>query len=356
MRAARRLAALPRRTYLILSASLIQKACCILANQVAPRHRQQHTTAHPLAYDWLDVFTDTPCGGNPLAVVYGAEGLPDAALQKIAREFNLSETTFVLPPADPAHTARVRIFTSTAELPFAGHPNVGTACALRLRGSVFGRPLDDLLLFEEVSGVVRVALLPGGAAQLAAPMPFVLSAPGAGVPVGHAGECLGLGPRQLKSSEGRVASLGGSAYTLVEVADRSALQQCAPDFGAIGRTPPGKVLAWTRAAGAGGEGGGGASDADLFSRMFTARGSEDAATGAANCCLLAMLAVEQHGGGAGRGAGRLARRIVQGVEMGRPSLLLGECEYDVEGVPTAVRIAGASVLLMSGSLRGELFL
>ena len=88
-----------------------------------------------LRYETLDVFTNVPCGGNPLAVVYGAEGLSDASLQKIAREFNYSETTFVLPPEDASATARVRIFTPTSELPFAGHPTIGTACALGWRGA-----------------------------------------------------------------------------------------------------------------------------------------------------------------------------------------------------------------------------
>ena len=73
----------------------------------------------------VDVFTDRPFGGNPLAVILDARGLSDQQMQAIAREFNYSEQTFVLPPEDPAHTARVRIFTPVAELPFAGHPNVG---------------------------------------------------------------------------------------------------------------------------------------------------------------------------------------------------------------------------------------
>ena len=84
------------------------------------------------AYEFVtvDVFTDQLFGGNPLAVFPDARGLSDARMQALAREFNLSETTFVLPPADPANTARVRIFTPLRELPFAGHPNVGTGFVL----------------------------------------------------------------------------------------------------------------------------------------------------------------------------------------------------------------------------------
>jgi trans-2,3-dihydro-3-hydroxyanthranilate isomerase len=98
----------------------------------------------------LDVFTDRRFGGNPLAVFPEADGISDAEMQALAAEFNLSETTFVLPPADPANTARVRIFNRTAEMPFAGHPNVGTGFVLAgMRGG-------DLLRFEEIAGLVEV--------------------------------------------------------------------------------------------------------------------------------------------------------------------------------------------------------
>ena len=96
----------------------------------------------------LDVFTRDRFGGNPLAVVLDAEGLDGKTMQTIASEFNLSETTFVLPPEDETHTARVRIFTPRSELPFAGHPNVGTAFAVARQGQLFGRPLGDHLVFE----------------------------------------------------------------------------------------------------------------------------------------------------------------------------------------------------------------
>src|ERR1051326_1372320 len=121
----------------------------------------------------VDVFTDRLFGGNPLAVVLNGEGLSAAQMQAIAAEFNLSETTFVLPSNDPAHTAEVRIFTPKAELPFAGHPNVGTAFALARRGSAFGRAIGDPLLFEEKAGLVPLELLKDGisvvGARLTAP-------------------------------------------------------------------------------------------------------------------------------------------------------------------------------------------
>src|SRR5215469_2986397 len=97
----------------------------------------------------VDVFTDRRFGGNPLAVVLDGKGLTSAQMQSIAAEFNLSETTFVLPPHDNSHTAEVRIFTPKAELPFAGHPNIGTAFVLGRQGSTYGRPMREPLVFEE---------------------------------------------------------------------------------------------------------------------------------------------------------------------------------------------------------------
>lgn len=95
----------------------------------------------------VDVFTATPFGGNPLAVVLDAEGLSAARMQAVAREFNHVETAFVLRPGDPARTARVRIFTPDRELPFAGHPNVGTAYVLARQGGAFGRAVGDGVVF-----------------------------------------------------------------------------------------------------------------------------------------------------------------------------------------------------------------
>src|SRR6187402_1163542 len=102
----------------------------------------------------VDVFTDRRFGGNPLAVFPDARGISDADMQALAAEFNLSETTFVLPPADPANTARVRIFSRKREMPFAGHPNVGTGWVLAKQG----RAKAGRLRFEEIAGLVDVAV------------------------------------------------------------------------------------------------------------------------------------------------------------------------------------------------------
>src|SRR5664279_4074902 len=106
-------------------------------------------------YITVDVFTDRAFGGNPLAVVLDAGGLSTAQMQAIAIEFNYSETTFVLPPRDGANDAQVRIFTVTGEIPFAGHPNVGTAFVL---ASLIAKP-PARLKFEEGAGLVPVEIL-----------------------------------------------------------------------------------------------------------------------------------------------------------------------------------------------------
>src|SRR5216684_3305268 len=112
----------------------------------------------------VDVFTDRKFGGNPLAVLPDAEGLSSEQMQAIAAEFNYAETTFVLPPKDPKHTAEVRIFTPKAEMPFAGHPNVGTAFVLARAGESHGRAISgDRLVFEEKAGLVPLDIKIGRA-------------------------------------------------------------------------------------------------------------------------------------------------------------------------------------------------
>lgn len=110
-------------------------------------------------YVTVDVFTATPFTGNPLAVITDARWIDAEGMQRIAVEFNYSEVTFVLPPENPDNTARVRIFTPTCEVPFAGHPNVGTAFVLGRESHLFDRPVGDIMRFEEGAGLVEVSLL-----------------------------------------------------------------------------------------------------------------------------------------------------------------------------------------------------
>ena len=282
-----------------------------------------------LAYETTDVFTSVAFGGNPLAVVWGGEALPDSTMQQIAAEFCYSEvcadrhaarhslmisaililarrnptlqTTFVLPPSNADHTARVRIFTPVAELPFAGHPNVGTAFVMARRGTAFGRPVGTEMAFEEQAGVVRVSCLEGAhstqsnwpagvvGAVLAAPQPFAVQGT---VPPAEAAACLGLGTEDVVG-EPVIGSTGG-AYVLAELASPDALQRCRATPAAFGASAAmakvGKVLGYLRPL-ATGDGG----DLRLRCRMFTARGTEDPATGAANCALLGLLASRRAG-------------------------------------------------------------
>lgn len=307
-----------------------------------------------LTYETTDVFTNVAFGGNPLAVVFGAEGLPDSTMQKIAAEFCYSETTFVLPPVDPTHTARVRIFTPVAELPFAGHPNVGTAFVLARRGEAFGRPVGTELSFEEESGLVEVSCLEGPhstvanwpegvvGAVLSAPQPFAAHGR---VSAAEAAACLGLGAEDIVG-EPVIGSTGGP-YVLAELASAEALERCrvapAAFAASAAMAKVGKVLGYLPPPGAEG-GGGGSDELQLRCRMFTARGTEDPATGAANCALLGMLASRR------AGQGTLRAAIAQGVEMGRPSALMGEADY-AGGAVTAVRIGGKCVPMMRGELR-----
>ena len=318
-------------------------------------------SSHAIGYETVDVFTTVPFGGNPLAVCFGGDALSTAAMQRIAAEFNYSETTFVLPPADPAqNTAAVRIFTPATELLFAGHPNVGTAFVLARRGAAFGKDISGLdeVRFEEGAGLVRVALLrdADGAcvgATLTAPQPF--SQEDEAIPRGEVAACVGLEAADLRG-DGVVASTGGP-YVLVELASSEALTRCRSVPSAFAEssrmTAVGKVLCYLPlpdvndgAAAAGGGGGGGGGAVNLRCRMFTIRGTEDPATGAANTALLGLLGSRERGGS----AGRLRRTIAQGVEMGRPSRLVAECDHLGDGRVGAVRVGGRCVLMMRGEL------
>src|SRR3984893_6390531 len=134
-----------------------------------------------LQFQTVDVFTADQFSGNPLAVVLNAEGLSTQQMQSIAAEFNLAETTFVLPPKDSAHTAEVRIFTPRGEMPFAGHPNIGTAFVLGRAGASHGGTIaGDRVIFEEKAGLVPITLLKDGetilGARLAAPQALSVGA------------------------------------------------------------------------------------------------------------------------------------------------------------------------------------
>lgn len=268
------------------------------------------------SYLTLDVFTDEAYGGNPLAVIPDAGEVPEAAMQVIAREFNYSETTFVLPAEDPAHTARVRIFTPTMEVPFAGHPVIGTAVALAAAGH------GPDMVFELGIGPVAVHAAKGAARFTTSAALTRVSEPSRK----DAAACIGLSPGQIASDPVQ-ASLG-LPFCLVELTDRAALSACLPVTDAF-RAAAGKypsdldfaVYAWVR------EGD------EIHARMFAPLDNipEDPATGSAAATLSAFL-----------GGGRYV--ILQGIDMGRPSRI------NTEVAGGSVTVAGAARQIMAGRI------
>lgn len=287
----------------------------------------------------LDVFTDRRFVGNPLAVVLEAEGLDSATMQTIAREFNHPETVFVLPAADPAHRAKLRIFTPAAELPFAGHPTVGTAVLIgRLDG---GTPRE--LVVEEGIGPVRCAVeqvtADGGRARFDLPR---LPAQVDGAPrAAEAAAALGLEADDI-GIEGFTPARwsAGMAFSMIPVAGLAAIARCRPDparfeqvFGVDG---PGKAYVFCRETADSGH--------DFHVRMFAPGMGipEDPATGSAAAAFAGMIA-----GGLGDGVHRA--RIEQGYEMGRPSLI--ELALTIrDGRLAAAAIGGGAVIATEGTI------
>lgn len=266
----------------------------------------------------VDVFTQTRFGGNQLAVFPDARDLTSADMQSLAAEFNLSETTFVLPPEDPRHTARVRIFNRTAEMPFAGHPNVGTGFVLAKMGIGRDRGDGNRLVFEEIAGLVDVRIARDGAgevtgATIAAPQPLSL---GAELPADVVAACASIAPADVRVSAHRpVLATVGHAFFIAEVAP-DALTRAVPDIAAFRRASEARpelagrlsLHLYAHDGAAGGN--------RLRARMFAPLSGtvEDPATGSANTPLAALLLQLS-------GAERRSYEIVQGVEMGRPSEL-----------------------------------
>jgi trans-2,3-dihydro-3-hydroxyanthranilate isomerase len=301
------------------------------------RARNSRENKHMKTYNFVtvDVFTDRRFGGNPLAVFPDARGLSDAQMQALAAEFNLSETTFVLPPADPTHTARVRIFNRTAEMPFAGHPNVGTGCVL----ATMGRDKGGVLLFEEIAGLVEVRIERDGAgavtgATIAAPQPLSL---GQTLPAEVIAPCAGLSPADIvTTAHAPVAASVGNPFVIAEVTG-AALTRAAPVVDAFRRAAAqfpklnGRLSLYLYVR----------DGAKLRARMFAplAGTFEDPATGSAATPLAALLLSL---GDAADGSWD----IVQGVEMGRPSLLRVTARRGPDGIRATV--GGGCVPVLRG--------
>ena len=283
-------------------------------------------------FETVDVFTTVRFGGNPLAVVTDGRGLDTAAMQRIAREFNLSETTFVLPPRDPANTGHIRIFTPMTELPFAGHPNVGTALVLAwARGD---RPAA--MAFEEAAGLVRIGFDWSGdapRATLDAPQPLSL---GETIPPAVIAACAGLDEADvLTGLHAPVIAGVGTPFVLAEVkpealarafGDTTAMRDAAKRFPVRAGFP----LHLHASHGVG-----------RRTRMFSPLSGipEDPATGSANVALAALLLslTDQP---------EMSIELEQGVEMGRPSLLYAGARRAPDGV--RAWIGGSAVPVSRG--------
>ena len=297
------------------------------------------------AYEVVDVFTDTIYEGNPLAVVLDAEGLSDAEMQRIAVEFNYSETTFVMSPREPANSARVRIFTPSREVPFAGHPNIGTAFVLaRLRASR-GEEVPDSLTFEEQAGLVRMQLIVSGGSVAGAEFrsPETLSRRGQAAPAAVAAALSLAGTDIRVDAHGPEVVSVGLPFLVVELASTEALRRARPERQAFDEVLPldgaTAVYCYVREDVSGARG----THAGIRARMFTPRLTEDPATGSATAALTALL-----GELVGRD-GEFAMRFLQGVEMGRPSLLLARAERE-SGRNVSSHVGGHCVRVMGGWL------
>jgi len=288
-------------------------------------------------YYTCDVFTDRVFGGNPLAVLTDARGLDDATMQAIAREFNFSETTFVMPPDDRRHTARVRIFTPGGELPFAGHPTVGTAFVLSTIGAA---PGATDLVFEEGVGPVPVRIeRRGGQVERCALTTARLPERLATIrQQARLAAMLGL-RREDVVAPAEVWSCG-VAFSVIPLASVEALAAArlvhARWVRLLGEHAGQKVYPVARV-----------DDTTWRARMFapSVGVAEDPATGSAAAALAGWLA-----GRTPAGDGERRWCILQGEEIGRPSRI--ELEADLAGgAPAAVRVGGRCVMVGEGTLR-----
>jgi trans-2,3-dihydro-3-hydroxyanthranilate isomerase len=295
-------------------------------------------------YITVDVFTNRAFGGNQLAVVLDPGGLSTAQMQAIATEFNYSETTFVLPPRDKANDAEVRIFTPVRELPFAGHPNVGTAFVL----ATLAKEPKPRLLFEEKAGLVPVDIVREQGrvvnAELTAPQPLSRLSQ---VSADDVAACLSLTARDIAIDRHAPQVVGvGTPFVVAELRSRDALRRAKPDAAAYGRVLPldgaFAVYFYTREVPAA------EVPCELQARMFFPGASgliEDPATGSATVAAAALFADLDPSRD-----GELKLTIGQGFDMGRPSLLLTRVRKQ-NGAILSAHVGGACVQMMEGTFR-----
>jgi trans-2,3-dihydro-3-hydroxyanthranilate isomerase len=310
-----------------------------------------------------DVFTSRRFGGNQLAVFPDARAIPEANLLPITREFNYSEVTFVYPPADRRHTRRVRIFTPGGEIPFAGHPTVGTAHVLVAAGEVRppggGAPEPDAagelrLVLEEGVGPVPVLVRtergePTFAQLSVAKLPEVVHRPG---DLAAVADVLSLDPSDLVGGAfAPEAVSSGIPFLLVPLASSDAVRRTRVRLDlwerAFRGTPSSEMMVFAAggAAGTGADSAGAA--ADVHARVFVPglNVPEDPATGAACAALGGYLAARTP-----RDDATVRWTVAQGLEMGRPSTIHVEADK-AGGRVTGVRVGGNTVLVSEGRMR-----
>lgn len=296
-----------------------------------------------LAYAIYDVFTDQRFAGNPLAVVFDADPLDDTSMAMIAKEFNLSETVFVRAPSAPAHTASLRIFMPGGELPFAGHPTVGTAVALAERD---GAGADRLMMLEELIGPVRVALHSGPATYAEFDLPQLPLQQPPSLDAGQVSAALGLAPTDI-GFENHVISQWSAGVPFLCVPIAGATAMAAAQFDASlwlshfpGRDPRDVLCPYLYNRETIGH------DCAFHTRMFGSHHgiTEDAATGSAVAALSGAIA---HFDGLVEGPNVWV--IEQGIEMGRPSRIRLEVNGR-NGKMDAARIGGNAVKFAEGTL------
>jgi len=293
------------------------------------------------SYCICDVFTDERFGGNQLAVIPDARGLDDRQMQQIAREFNFSESTFVF-PAIEGQTRQVRIFTPAREVPFAGHPNIGTAFVLATGGEFGEIGQSTEVVFEEKAGLVDISIRQSDqgviSCELKAPLAFSL---GKQLPAQMVAEAICLYATEIVTDiHPPIIASVGLPFVMVELRDRSALQTaCINPVGferiaELGVMPD--IHLYVRSD----------DEFDIRTRMFAPHDGvpEDPATGSANCALAGLLAHYHESS-----TGNFAWRIAQGIEMGRPSLLQARAEKDADKV-ISTWIGGSCVMVSEGHI------
>lgn len=293
----------------------------------------------------VDVFAKAQFGGNQLAVVLDAQGLETREMQAIANEFNYAETTFVLPPKDPAHTAEVRIFTPKAEMPFAGHPNVGTAFVVATLGELFGKPIAGKVVFEEKAGLVPIDILhENGAvtgARLQAPKPF---ARGESFDPARIAEAVSLHANSLKmDAHAPTLANSGIPFLIAQVESIDGLNAATPNLPVLSKILNHPIIDGIYLYAADGKDG-----VDYQSRMFAPDLGvfEDAATGSAAVALIGLLASLHP-----MQDGAFQKTFLQGVKLGRPSYLNATATKS-RGAVTATFVGGHCVTMMRGVLVG----